>query len=301
MNFQFVKDHFKIDEILFHSEYNLLMNIIRQLKAEKNFSHNETILAQYMLSAKSAVLSMSAAELAAATYTSPAAVIRLCKRIGLSGFQEFKIRFSAELEQADRDRFDIDVNLPFHPDDDIREISLKLEKLTASSLTEARGMITSMEKEFLKAADLMMNASHIVLFGVGDAYMAGLAFQARLMRAGFMNVLTSPVYGEQRHLASTLSPQDCALVLSYSGSTEQTLESARVLNENNVPMIALTSNADGELATLADISLFLPDREKKYQRYANFFSQACMEYYLNVLYSWYFIHKYDDITKIRID
>lgn len=301
MNFQFVQNRFKIDEILFHSAYNLLMNIITQLKAKKHFSHNETVLAQYILKEKSAVLSMSAYALAKATYTSPAAVIRLCKRIGLSGYQEFKIRFSAELEQASRDRFDIDANLPFHPDDNIREISLKLEQLTASSLLEARGLISSMEKDFLNAADLMMNAAHIVLFGVGDAYMAGLAFHARMMRAGFTNVLTSPVYGEQRHLASSLTPHDCALVLSYSGSTEQTLESARVLKENNVPLIALTSNADGELASLADISLFLPDREKKYQRYVNFFSQACMEYYMNVLYSWYFIHKYDDITKIKID
>ena len=28
MNFQFVKDHFNIDEILFHRDYNQLMNII---------------------------------------------------------------------------------------------------------------------------------------------------------------------------------------------------------------------------------------------------------------------------------
>ena len=54
-----------------------------------------------------------------------------------------------------------------------------------------------------------------------------------------MNVLTSPVYGEQRHLASTLSGHDCALVLSYSGSTEQTLKSARVLNEKTARSLVI--------------------------------------------------------------
>lgn len=277
------------------------MKIIRQLKSQSGFSHNEKTIAAYILEHKSGILSMSAAELAKATFTSPAAVIRLCKRIGLSGYQEFKILFSAELEQSAREKTDIDANLPFHPGDSFRDTALKLEKLTASSLAEARSMISMQEKEFLRASDLLLKSSHIVIFGIGDAYVAGLAFQARMMRAGFHHVLTSPVYGEQRHLAASLSQHDCALVLSYSGSTETTLESARALKENHVPVIALTSNTEGELASLADIALFLPDREKKYQRYANFFSQACMEYCLNVLYSWYFVNHYEDITKIKID
>lgn len=293
--------HFKIDEILFQNTYNRIMKIIKQLEDKHGFSYNEKIIADYILEQKSKVLSMSAAELAEKTYTSPAAVIRLCKRIGLSGYQEFKILFSAQLEQHTQQSASVDANLPFHADDGIREISVKLEKLTAESLHEARSMISSMEKEFSKAGEYLMNARHTVIFGVGDAFVSGLAFQARMMRAGFSQFLTSPVYGEQRHLAQTLTKEDCGIVLSYSGSTESTLECARVLQENRVPSIALTSNRSGELAALADVVLFLPDREKKYRRYANFSSQACMEYYLNVLYSWYIISKYDDFTKVRID
>lgn len=285
----------------FITGYNHPMKIIRQLEDRTGFTHNETVLAEYILAQKANVLSLSAAELAKKTYTSPAAVIRLCKRIGLSGYQEFKIRFSAELEQQASNISTIDANIPFEMDDDIQKISVKLAKLTNESLNEARAMISSMRKEFEQASDLLMKSHHCVIFGVGDAFVSGLAFQARMMRAGFKQFLTSPVYGEQRHLAQTLRKEDCAIVLSYSGSTEATLESARVLKQNHVPFIALTSNRSSELAALADIVLYLPDREKKYQRYANFSSQACMEYYLNVLYSWYFIQNYDDITKVRID
>ena len=59
----------------------------------------------------------------------------------------------------------------------------------------------------------MMRSGRIVIFGVGDAYLAGLAFQARMMRAGFNQFLSSPVYGEQRHLAQTLQSGDCGILL----------------------------------------------------------------------------------------
>ena len=75
------------------------MKIIRQLEEQNGFTHNEQVIAGYILKQKYKILSLSAAALARETYTSPAAVIRLCQRIGLSGYQEFKIRFSAELEQ----------------------------------------------------------------------------------------------------------------------------------------------------------------------------------------------------------
>nr|MCR4950488.1 SIS domain-containing protein [Solobacterium sp.] len=195
----------------------------------------------------------------------------------------------------------IDANIPFHKEDSIREIASRLEKLTAESMKEARALITSSSEDFTKACNYLMKAENIVIFGVGDAYLAGLAFQARMMRAGFNHFLSSPVYGEQRHLAQTLTRNDCGILLSFSGVTESTVDCARILKKNHVPSIALTSIRQGELVDLAGVTLFLPDREKKFRRYANFSSHACMEYYLNVLYSYYFTRKYDDITKVNID
>lgn len=76
------------------------------------------------------------------------------------------------------------------------------------------------------------NAKHVALFGVGDAYLAGLAFQASMTRTG-TNYIVTPVYGEQGHLAKTLHPDDCALLLSYSGSTQSTIDNAKSLKKKN--------------------------------------------------------------------
>lgn len=169
------------------------MKIIRQLEDQNGFSHNEKEIARYILEKKDRILSRSAAELARDTYTSPAAIIRLCKRIGLSGYQEFKIRFSAELEQQRQLINEIDANIPFHKNDGMSDIALRLEKLTEESLKEARSLITASADDFEKAGNLMMNAERVVIFGVGDAFVSGLAFQARMMRAGFNQFLSSPV------------------------------------------------------------------------------------------------------------
>ena len=45
---------------------------------------------------------MSAGELADASYTSKATVVRLCQKLGLTGYQEFKIRLVEEMSQKDR-------------------------------------------------------------------------------------------------------------------------------------------------------------------------------------------------------
>lgn len=74
------------------------MSIMTQLEFELEFSHSEKEIGRYILNHGEEVLNMSVKELAKKTYTSPATIVRLCKKIGLKGYNDFKIKYSAELQ-----------------------------------------------------------------------------------------------------------------------------------------------------------------------------------------------------------
>ncbi len=258
------------------------MRLTTLLENKDHFTDNEKIIADYILSHKDEVLNISIQALAKQTYTSTSAVMRLCSRMHVSGFKEFKIVFAQEMNHPMDTQDDIDPNFPFSRNDGAGEIATQIEKLTVLSLEEARQSMSI--SDVRKACALMQAASSVALFGIGDAYLAGLSFVARMTRTG-VNYLTTPVYGEQMHLAQSLNRGDCGLLLSYSGTTMETVEVAKRLKKKGVSTICITADAQSPLAKLADITLLLPAKETKFHRIASFFSQTCMDYYLNVIYS----------------
>lgn len=262
------------------------MNIQNSLKEQMDFTPNEKVIADFILNHKEDVLQMSIQELAKKTYTSTSAIMRLCNRMHLSGFKEFKYEFSKDVLTPENEDQLVDANFPFKKNDGVLEISQQLKKLTVQTIQETQKLLSVTEVK--RVCHKMKDAQKVAIFGIGDAYLAGQAFQASLMRAGII-VLSTPVYGEQNALANTLGRNDCALVLSYSGTSEPTLNVVKTLKKRNVPIICITANANSPLAKAGDIVLLLPAREDRGHRIAAFFSRTAMEYYLNIIYSYLYV------------
>lgn len=64
-------------------------------------SHEKDV-ARYILSHMDQIPDMSASQLAKASLTSKATVVRLGQKLGLSGYQEFKLKLVAEINQDRR-------------------------------------------------------------------------------------------------------------------------------------------------------------------------------------------------------
>lgn len=69
----------------------------------------------------------------------------------------------------------------FLKNDSIPEISQQLKKLTIQTLQETQKILSIQDMQ--KACYLMKGAKNVAIFGVGDAYLAGLAFQASMTRS----------------------------------------------------------------------------------------------------------------------
>lgn len=275
-------------------DYHRSMNIIRQLEEQVAFSANEKQLAVYILRHKDSIAGMSIQKLAAETYTSTSTVLRLCRRLNLSGYKELKIRLAQEANHPETDST-VDPNLPFARTDSIGEIAAQMMKLTEQSLAQARGMLSV--SDIRRACMILEKGRTRSVFGTGDAYLCGLMFQARMVRAG-IQMTAEPVYGEQHHRSMILTPEDAALILSYSGTTSETLTVARELKKRKVPTVGITANADSPLVRLCTAVLFLPPKEQKHHRIGSFFSEASMTYVLNILYACIYVDLYEETKEV---
>ncbi len=253
-----------------------------QLEFELGFSTSEKQLANYILEHGEKILQYSIQELAKETFTSPATIVRLCKKIGLQGYRDFKIRYSAELQCDTTTTQRVDANFPFTDKDDNRQIAYKIASLQKEAIDDTIKLI---DFEIINHIITLLNsAKSIHMFGTGNSILAGLSFQHKMMRIGKL-VELKVIPGEQTFMPYTMTCKDVAIMISYSGETSEVIRIASVLKDKKIPMIGITSLGENQLSKFCDYVLHTGSREKIFSKIAPFSSKTSIEYLLDVLYS----------------
>ncbi|MBR4471802.1 MAG: MurR/RpiR family transcriptional regulator [Erysipelotrichaceae bacterium] len=274
------------------------MTITEALETQENFSDSEKEIADFILKEREKVLEMSAHDICDETYTSTSSIVRLCRKIGLDGFKEFKIKYAAELERRVDHMDDIDPDFPFEKNDTALDIAQKMDVLMVNNINASYDMMTKQAKELQKAAKLITRARRVLITGMGDSYLKAQVFQSNMIKIDRI-VLLCNISGDQSSLADIMTPVDCAIVVSYSGNTRAVYEIVEVLRKRGVPMVAITSDPDSMIGKAASIILQMPKKEQAWDKQATFASQAATEYFLNVLYSYIYVMDYDANNKQR--
>ena len=106
---------------------------------------------------------------------------------------------------------------------------------------------------------------------------------------------------QQIFLTSTSNEKKAAIVISYSGETNEIIRFVKVLKTKKTPIIAITSLGDNQLSDFADYTLHLDSREKIFSKMAPFASQISMEYILNIIFSCIYQKDYEENTRKKID
>ena len=265
-----------------------------QLEFEFKFSQSEKVIGRYILNHGDEVLSMSVKELAQKTYTSPATIVRLCKKIGLEGYNDFKIKYSAELQYDIHHSNRIDVNFPFDKDDSHQAISHKLATLSQEVIADTIKLIDFEQLD--QIVDILYQHQMIDIYGSGNSLLAAMSFQHKMMRIQ-RDVNLKVLHGEQIFMSYNSNHKRIAMVISYSGETNEIIQIAQILKEKQTPIIVLTSIGDNRLSHYADYILNIGSREKIFTKIAPFSSQISIEYILNLIFSCLFQKDYDNIIQ----
>jgi len=275
------------------------VNTLEMLQKKEKFSTSEALLADFILENKEKVLSMSVQDLAKSSYTSTSSVVRMCKKMGLDGYQSFKIQLATDLQKSDDDfAIKIDPNFPFSKNDCYFEYSKKIYNLCKEALTDTYKKCSA--HDFEKSVQLLEKSEKCCIVAIGDSYLRCLDFQNKMMKIN-ETILMSTIPGEIGHLANTMTPKDCAIVVSYSGNTNETAGYAEILKRKHCPFILITSRPNSRIAKMASVVLCVTDRESQSIKFSTFASQIGIEFVLNNLYAYFFIRNYDKNTTQRLE
>lgn len=192
---------------------------------------------------------------------SEATIIRFCKKLGFSGYSEFKLRLASELGSgAPAPAYD-PADIPISPDDSIDRVP---EKIVGGTINGLHDMLQTLQPEMLESAvHTLTHARQVVLFGVANSAVVCRDLQCKLMRLGIV-CQTYDDSHQQLVAALSLTPKDAAVVISHSGLTVDTVDAARCAKKRGATVICISNCLNTPLIDTSDIKLLTGGHEASF-------------------------------------
>ncbi|RFZ75866.1 MurR/RpiR family transcriptional regulator [Lacrimispora amygdalina] len=196
------------------------------------------------------VLRKTIKEIAKETYTSPATIVRLCKKLGCKGYKDFQSTLAYEVALF-RESRDIAFQ-KITQKDTVEDIIYKVTKKNIESLETTRKLLEP--KIITDCVKLLETSRTVSLFGLGTSLLVARDLYLKLLRADVICSLCDDWHA-QFLTAKNLRAGDVAIVISYSGLTEEMLQCAKEAKANGAKVIAITRAVESKLAAEADFVL----------------------------------------------
>jgi DNA-binding MurR/RpiR family transcriptional regulator len=252
------------------------VDVLSQIKLNRNtFTKAERSIADYVLNHSQKVLYMSITDLAAACKVGDTSVFRFCKTLELQGYQEFKMYLAQSI--------DVGESAGEAGDGTLREQDLmhRILETDVSALRETCALLKQNDLE--NVVKLMFQARRICFFGVGSSMITAMEACSKFMRI-MPNVENTCDGHLQAMQAALLEPQDLAFIVSYSGSTKDAVEIAKICKGNGVKVICVTRFLKSPLRSYADIALICGSNEGPLQG-GSLSAKIAELYIIDVLYN----------------
>lgn len=207
-----------------------------------SLTNSEQKVASFVQNNLDQVIYYSVTDLADEAGVGETTVLRFCRKIGLKGYQEFKLTLAQNLSDEKKEHNGSESNNLIQS---VRINSVEAIENTASMISE---------EDLNVAVELLKNAKVIHIFGVGSSGISAMDAQSRFLRIGVKsNAITDSHH--QAMTAATLVEKDVVIALSISGSTRDTIETVKIAKENGAKVIAITYYSRSPITQFADVVL----------------------------------------------
>lgn len=227
------------------------MNLLQHIAQSRHLLRkSELKVADHVLLDPAAVMHSSMADLAHSVGISEPTIVRFCRAIGCSGFQDLKLAQSLAAG-ASFGQFAI------HEDDSVADYSLKIFDTTLHTLMEVREHLDPQALQ--QAVSAMAQAQRVEFYGFG----ASGAVAADAQHKFFRLLLSAAAYSDphmQAMSAVTLKPGDVAVCISQSGRSKDLLITANLVRESGANLITLCPSQT-PLAELSTVNLAIDVHE----------------------------------------
>ena len=232
--------------------------LIRAKQYRQNASGAEQGALDYILEHPAVIPRLSVKRLSELSYSSPSTIVRLCRKLGFDGFKD--VQNSVLYELAAR--------APV-PSRDVQSLSEDgsdiIDSVTyrnIASLEDSRKLVDN--EALSKAVDYICNADTVLLFGLGASLLVAQDAYLKFIRIDKRCSCCEDIHS-QYVLARNARPTDAALIISYSGRTEEICRCADILVEQGTPIIAITRFEPSPISRLATCCLPVVATEELYR------------------------------------
>lgn len=222
----------------------------------KYFSKSEKLVAEYILNEPQKVVNFTTKELSEKCYTSEAAVIRFCKRVGIHSFKDFKIALAKEIS-LEKHEFIYDTPIKF--DDNIGEVINKVITKSIKALQTTSQLLSTQQLE--EAIAILHGAKRIYLYGAGGSSIVAQDLTLKLLRINRL-AFHHPDIHVQMTNAANMDEHDVLFVVSTSGATKEVIQLIETAKEKNTKTILLTQQKNSFARRKADIILDISVEEE---------------------------------------
>ncbi len=240
---------------------------------------------------------MTTTEIAAETYTSASLLIRVAKKLGFNGWNEFKEAYLEELQYLYANN-QVDACIPFVVTDDMMKVVQNISSLEKETIEDTVSL--------LKHDDLSLALKYIRNTNDIDIYVSHQYYPIALIFKENMKLINHHVniydLSSDSYIHATMSSDNkCAIIISYAGKRKTITNICQKLKEKSTPIIAMTSIAENDLSLLADVTLLISSRELIHAKIGNFATTQSIKYLLDVLYANIFAMNYTDNLDYRMN
>ncbi|MCD8028929.1 MAG: MurR/RpiR family transcriptional regulator [Erysipelotrichaceae bacterium] len=261
-----------------------------------HFSASENAIIDYILKNGNKIKNMTTIEIANETCTSASLLIRVAKKLGFNGWNEFKEAYLEELQYLYANN-QVDACIPFVVSDDMMKIVQNISSLEKETIEDTVSLLK--HDDLSLALKYLRNVDDIDIY-VSSQYepLAHIFKESMMLIDHHVNIydLSSDSY-----IRATMSSSNkCAIIISYAGKRKTITNICRKLNEKQTPIIAMTSTTENNLSSLADVTLLISSRELIHAKIGNFATTQSVKYLLDILYANIFAMNYTDNLDYRI-
>jgi DNA-binding MurR/RpiR family transcriptional regulator len=168
------------------------------------------------------------------------------KTLGFNGFKDFKMA----LLKQENDLTAVTIHENVQKDDSELTMAQKVFDSNMTTLTDTKKLLK--EEDLKKAVKMISESRRLYFFGVGGSEIVATDAYHKFLRSP-ISVGHSTDYHIQLMEASLLTDEDCALFISHSGKSKETIHMAEAVKKAGTKVIIITSQANSPLAKLGDV------------------------------------------------
>ena len=244
----------------------------------QSLSRHELNVLKYVYEHTESVLDLSIRELSERVSYSPATVLRFCKKLGYSGFAEFKYALRA----ARRESGGQEAAPSPRP---ARSSDLMID-LLSSNIQATAGLIQ--EEQLLRTFRFFDSPMPIYIWSPGGITDTTGEYLERLLlstgRQGVYRIESARLFS---HLINTVGKDSLMVLISTSGTFGNTIRIGKLAQMKGLPILSITPYTSNEIADLSTVSFrfFTDQRENLGAEYTSrlpiFFTiHTIIQYYI---------------------